>query len=93
MMNRRFHELGVDVERPYQLLYSEGLTKKYEAGLMTTDDFCTQVRQTLHTSISDGLILDAWNTLVADFPSRHIGLMKKLKKYALNLNQIMIFHH
>jgi putative hydrolase of the HAD superfamily len=67
------------VEKPYQKLSDEGLAKQYEAGLVTTDEFCSRVRRSLGISLTDGQILDAWNTLIADFPVRHIELLKHLK--------------
>ena len=78
MMNRRFHDYGVTVEKPYQLLRSKGLTKLYEAGRITTQEFCNSVRLLLATNLGDTQILDAWNTLIADFPPSHIECIKEL---------------
>ena len=78
LMNRRFRDFGVPNEKPYQLLRSEGLTKRYEAGLLDTEEFCDQVRQLLATPLSNAQIIDAWNTLVSDFPAQHIKYVKAL---------------
>lgn len=79
LMNRRFHDFGVKVEKPYQTLRTAGLTKDYEAGLVSTSDFCDKVRCLLGTPLDDIRILDAWNTVVSDFPKQHIDLLRRLK--------------
>ncbi|MBQ3579931.1 MAG: HAD-IA family hydrolase [Bacteroidales bacterium] len=79
LMNRRFHDYGVTVEKPYQTLRDEGLTKRYEAGLVSTVDFISQVRVILDCPLSDSQILDAWNTIIVEFPHRHIELLQRLK--------------
>lgn len=86
LMNRRFHEFGVTVEKPYQLLRNAGLTKLYESGRVSTEDFCDQVRQLLATQLTREQIIDAWNTLIVDFPQRHIEYIRQLhKRYRLFL--------
>lgn len=79
VMNKRFKELGVSVDRPYHKLYDAGLTKRYEAGLIGTGEFCDEVRQILDCSLSNEEIYDAWNTLITEFKPEHIALLKELK--------------
>lgn len=86
MMNRRFHDYGVAAEKPYQLMREAGLTKNFEQGLITTNDFCNDVRRILHCNLSDDDIFDCWNTVVADFPARHAETLAKLSsRYRLFL--------
>ena len=79
LMNRRFHDFGVKAEKPYQRLRDVGLTKRYEAGLISTSDFTNQVREILDCPLDDSQIIEAWNTLIVDFPQKHIDLLKQLK--------------
>lgn len=87
MMNRRFRDYGVTaVEKPYQRMREEGLTKIYEQGLISTEDFCREVRHILQCDLSDEAIFDCWNTVVSDFPAHHAEVLKKLAtKYRLFL--------
>lgn len=86
MMNRRFHDYGVAAEKPYQLMREAGLTKDFEQGIITTNDFCREVRRILQCDLGDEEIFDCWNTVVADFPIRHAEELKKLAtKYRLFL--------
>ena len=87
MMNRRFRDYGVTaVEKPYQRMREEGLTKIYEQGLISTGEFCREVRRILQCDLSDEAIFDCWNTVVSDFPAHHAEVLKKLAtKYRLFL--------
>lgn len=87
LMNRRFRDYGVTaVEKPYQKMREEGLTKIYEQGLITTNDFCSEVRRILQCDLTDEEIFDCWNTVVADFPPQHAETLAKLStRYRLFL--------
>lgn len=87
LMNRRFRDFGVTaVEKPYQKMREEGLTKIYEQGLISTGDFCSEVRRILQCDLTDEEIFDCWNTVVADFPPQHAETLAKLStRYRLFL--------
>lgn len=87
LMNRRFRDYGVTaVEKPYQKMREEGLTKIYEQGLISTRDFCSEVRRILQCDLTDEEIFDCWNTVVADFPPQHAETLAKLStRYRLFL--------
>lgn len=87
MMNRRFRDFGVTaVEKPYQRLRDEGLTKRFEQGVVSESNFCDEVRQILQCSLTDDEIFDCWNTVVADFPPQHAETLAKLStRYRLFL--------
>lgn len=87
LMNRRFRDYGVTaVEKPYQRMREEGLTKIYEQGLISTGDFCSEVRRILQCDLTDEEIFDCWNTVVADFPPQHAETLAKLStRYRLFL--------
>lgn len=79
LMNRRFRDYGVTaVEKPYQKMREEGLTKIYEQGLISTGDFCSEVRRILQCDLTNEEIFDCWNTVVADFPPQHAETLAKL---------------
>ena len=87
LMNRRFRDYGVTaVEKPYQKMREEGLTKIYEQGLISTGDFCSEVRRILQCDLTNEEIFDCWNTVVADFPPQHAETLAKLStRYRLFL--------
>lgn len=87
LMNRRFRDYGVTaVEKPYQKMREEGLTKIYEQGLISTGGFCSEVRRILQCDLTDEEIFDCWNTVVADFPPQHAETLAKLStRYRLFL--------
>lgn len=82
LMDNKFHEFGVSVEHPYRTLYDAGITKRYESGLISTQEFNEMVRETFSCHISDSQILESWNTVVESLPIHHVELIKKLhQKY------------
>ncbi len=86
LMNRRFHEYGITVEKPYQTMRDTGLTKDFEQGIISIADFCHEVRRLLQCRLSDNEILDCWNTVVASFPAHHAKVLSKLSsRYRLFL--------
>ncbi len=86
LMNRRFHDYGIAVEKPYHTMREAGLTKDFEQGLISTSDFCREARRLLQCQLSDDDILDCWNTVVADFPPHHAAELSKLSsRYRLFL--------
>ena len=87
LMNNRFRSYGVTaVEKPYQRLRDEGLTKRFEQGVVSESDFCDEVRQILQCSLTDDEIFDCWNTVVSDFPPSHAETLSKLSaRYRLFL--------
>lgn len=87
MMNRRFRDYGVTaVEKPYQRMREEGLTKIYEQGLISTEEFCREVRHILQCDLTNDEIFDCWNTVVSDFPPSHAETLSKLSaRYRLFL--------
>ena len=80
MINGKLREFGVSEEKPYQKLRDEGLTKRYEAGLVSPEEFCDELRKILHSGMSNEQINKAWNTLIKDFPKSHIELLRQLKR-------------
>ena len=81
LIDKRLHEFGITAENPYRKLYDNGLTKRFESNLITTHQFCDELRETLNTDISNEQICDAWNTLIVDFKREHQLLFPKVHKH------------
>lgn len=81
LIDNRLHEFGITAEHPYRTLYDSGLTKRFESNLITTAQFCDELRKTLETDISDEQICEAWNTLIVDFKREHQLLFPKVHKH------------
>ena len=79
-INGVMHRYGVASTEAYQELHRARLTHRFEAGQITPADFCAEVRQILHSDITDDQIFEAWNTLITAFPESHIHLLEQLKK-------------
>ncbi|WP_282050038.1 HAD-IA family hydrolase [Maribacter aquivivus] len=60
--------------------------KKYEMGLMESDDFVNRL-QAIFTNATKDQIKDAWNSIILDFPEDRLKFIEKLK----NDNQYRLF--
>ena len=81
LIDKRLHEFGITAENPYRKLYDSGLTKRFESNLITTAQFCDELRKTLETDISDEQICEAWNTLIVDFKCEHQTILQKVHNH------------
>ena len=78
-VDRRLHELGVQVEECYRTLYYSGKVKDFDRGLITPEEFFCNFRQTLHCQLDDDTITDVWNKdLIADFDLRNVEAVRRL---------------
>ncbi len=85
MISRRMESFGAPSDG-YTRLCQSGLTKLFEAGLITSSAFCYETRKTLGCDITDSQIFDAWNTLIVSFPRKHVDFLNSIKgKYRLFL--------
>ena len=81
LIDNRLHEFGITTEQPYRKLYDSGLTKRFESNLITTAQFCNELRKILETDISDEQICEAWNTLIVDFKREHQTILQKVHNH------------
>lgn len=81
MIDKRFQQFGIKTDQPYRKLYDSGLTKRFESNLITTDQFCNELRTILATDITNEQICDAWNTLIVDFKHEHQQLLPKVHNH------------
>ncbi len=77
LIDNCFRKYGVTQEKPYRKLFDAGITKRFEANLITTEEFCNEVRETLNSNISNEQICETWNTLIVDYPEANRKLLKK----------------
>ena len=100
LMNAKFRNYGVtDIEKPYQHLRDDGVTKRFEQGLISRKEFCDEVRKSLGFSLTDSEIFDCWNTVVSDFPPHHAevltGLSSRYRLFLLSNSDVenaRLFH-
>lgn len=69
------------------------LMVKYERGQATSEEFIQAISASVSDKVTSDQIIDAWNALLLDFPSKRVDLLKQLKSdYRLfllsNTNQI-----
>ena len=81
LIDKRLQQLGVKIEQPYRKLYDIGLTKRFESNMITTAQFCKELRSVLETGISDEQICNAWNTLIVNFKPEHQQLLPKVHNH------------
>lgn len=69
------------------------LMVKYERGQATSQEFIQAISASVTYKVTSGQIIDAWNALLLDFPSKRVELLQQLRSdYRLfllsNTNQI-----
>lgn len=83
-IDEKLQACGVPYEQPYIMLYKAGITKEFEAGRLSVEEFTQQVCQVLHTPITITQLEDAWNSLITCFNPIHIHTIQKLKEQGIN---------
>ena len=59
---------------------------KFEEGLISTTEFCEEIRRLSEVPLSDAQIEEAWNAILIDVPAPRVDFLLKLKeKYKLFL--------
>ena len=71
-------------------LYSEAqqtdFIDKFEEGLISTTEFCEEIRRLSEVPLTDAQIEEAWNAILIDVPAPRVDFLLKLKeKYKLYL--------
>ena len=89
-----FSKLGLkDFDKIYSQATQKELFNVFEKGLISPDEFRTQIRKFIDADVSDVQIDTAWNSMLLDLPEERVVLIDKLKsKYKLfllsNTNEI-----
>lgn len=77
---KSFKEIGLTdtsvVKKEYQ---TNGLFDRLEKGLISADQFRTEIRSHIEVEVSDEQIDLAWNSMLLDLPYERLELLNKLK--------------
>lgn len=66
--------------------FAASFIRDYEIGRISDREFIDQLKQAGGLSVSDEVIIEAWNCMLLDFPAQRIELLKELgKRYRLFL--------
>ena len=69
-----------DFEKSYSLLRQSNLFDLLEKGLITPEQFHTELKSHFKDNVTDDQIDKAWGAMLLDFPKERIELIQKLKK-------------
>jgi putative hydrolase of the HAD superfamily len=81
-----FWELMTDEARQLDIssFQSLDLFLEYETGKISTDKFLDSINPFFKHGVTNGDIMNAWDTILGDFPPEHVTLLKRLgEKYRL----------
>ena len=53
---------------------------RFEEGLITTDEFCEEIRRLSEVPLTNAQIEEAWNAILIDVPAPRVNFLLKLKK-------------
>ncbi len=76
--------------KPFETIYTQlqqtPVFDLFDKGLIGEPDFFNGLRVAMDAELSDGLMLNAWNAMLLDFPRHRLELLKELKsRYRLFL--------
>jgi glucose-1-phosphatase len=75
-----FAKLGMKNPQEVFGKYSQmGFFDKLDKGLICEDDFLNELQSLLPKNVSNQQLLEAWNSMILDFPLKRIELLKKVK--------------
>lgn len=76
-----FRALGADEILEHITDFShKGVFSKIELGLITTVQFCHEIRTIVGKEVPDHKIISAWNSFLVDIPFKRIELLRNLRK-------------
>lgn len=82
LTEQAFVELGVkNFPEMYSQLKQTSLFDDYETGRISEDDFVEKLQQAAQTDINKVDIIDAWNAMLLDFPTRRLQILQQLRTY------------
>jgi HAD superfamily hydrolase (TIGR01509 family) len=81
LTEKAFVDLGAENFRQY---FGHGFAasffREYEIGKISDEEFIVHLRGLGNLTVSDEIIIEAWDALLLDFPQRRIELLKELRK-------------
>ena len=81
LTERAFIDLGLkDIEKIYSQSQQSCLFDSFEIGDITTDQFVTEIQSLFERPPDHQQVTDAWNSMLLDFPTNRLELLKTLKE-------------
>lgn len=78
--NNAFRELGFEkIDDYFGLGHAAGFFRDYEDGSVSDEEFVEGVRKMLDYKVSEQDVIQAWNSLLIEFPEERINFLKELK--------------
>lgn len=77
-IDRHLQQSGVQSPEPYMELHRAGITKLYDTGLITSQEFCQRVRLQFRCDIPDHQLLHYWNDVITACPIERLQLLHKV---------------
>ena len=91
-----FKSLGVkNIQEVFRMGHVGSFFKQYETGEIDDDQFIKSIQQMTGINAASEIVVDAWNSLLLDFPPERIRFLKAIKsKYKLFLlSNTSALHH
>ncbi|MGZ8557085.1 MAG: HAD family hydrolase [Chitinophagaceae bacterium] len=91
-----FKSLGVkNIEEVFRMGHVSSFFKQYESGEIDDDQFIKSIQHMTGINPASEIVVDAWNSLLLDFPPERIRFLKAIKsKYKLFLlSNTSALHH
>jgi FMN phosphatase YigB (HAD superfamily) len=84
---KAFIKLGVpQFDELFRITHEDNFWKQYEIGRLNDMEFVAEARRLAVAGTSEKDIIDAWNSMLLDFPQERVDLLDRLKnKYRLFL--------
>ena len=83
----KFEKLGMkDMDRYYSIFDANSFFHNFETGKISEEDFIHELKHHLPNGVSNKDIYEAWNAIIAGFPTYKIDILKNLyQKYRIFL--------
>ncbi len=95
---KAFAELGLkETSLMHANFYHDTFLADFEMGLISNEEFLSEVKKLLYSNVTDEQVLNAWNSMIGKLPLVRLDILNKLKlKYRTfllsNTNNIHIPH-
>jgi glucose-1-phosphatase len=82
-----FIDLGItQIDDLFRIGHADSFFKEYEVGAITDEEFVEAARKLTRPGTSPQAIIDAWNSMLLDFPEERVAFLNQLKtRYRLFL--------
>jgi HAD superfamily hydrolase (TIGR01509 family) len=75
-----FIDLGIEnIDELFRIGHADSFFKEYEVGALNDDQFVEEALKLTRPGTSHQAVIDAWNSMLLDFPEERVAFLKKLK--------------